>query len=37
MLSEWCRAKYDAALERGDAQAAADYQSLYSFWLEKGM
>lgn len=33
--SDWCRTKYEAAVERGDSVSAQHYMELYTLWLER--
>ena len=32
MPSDWARAQYEDALDRGDAASARDYLSIYGLW-----
>lgn len=33
--SDWARAQYEAALERGDSASAQDYLSIYELWKSR--
>lgn len=33
--SDWCRAKYEAAVERGDDVSARHYMEMYQLWLDR--
>lgn len=33
--SDWCRTKYEAAVERGDDVSARHYMDMYQLWLDR--
>lgn len=33
--SDWCRANYEAAVERGDEVSARHYMEMYQLWLDR--
>lgn len=35
--SDWCRLKYDAAIEADDMEAADDYRRMFEMWLGRNM
>lgn len=36
LCSEWCYIQWEAAISKGDTQAANNYMKLYELWKERG-